>query len=416
MISFDDSSNLSKINEDDFKQQVDYLNRILLDSFDNHSIGLGWHHLLQNYDEQLLTRIKDTTLRLQSYAKIMLVIGIGGSYLGSNAINNILNNDLNNEFQLIYVGQGLDSDYLNEVYNYVKDQSFVINVVSKSGVTLETSLAFRLFEDLMIKKYPDTYKERIVVTTSYVQSNLYDYSIKQKYEIYGIAKDIGGRYSVFSAVGLISLAFTNLNITEFVKGAIAASNDVLNKKSVAYRYAYNRFIQYNKGKVIVVLATYDSRMLYFLKWWQQLFGESEGKNESGLFPSFLVYSTDLHSMGQYIQEGPKTLFETVIFFDEVNNKLMIPTREDDFEHLNEAVSRSLHEINELACDAVIEAHSLEGNIPNLLFRIPKKDEYNLGYLMSTMMYACYFSALLIKVNPFDQPGVEVYKKEIKRKL
>lgn len=416
MIFFDDSSNLSEINEIEFNEQVDYLNNELLTNFNNHNKGLGWHRLLQNYDEQLLSNISKTTTRLQSYAKIMLVIGIGGSYLGSKAVNNILNSELNNEFQLIYVGQGLDSDYLNEVYNYVKDQSFVINVVSKSGVTLETSLAFRLFEDLLIQKYPDTYLERVVVTTSFIQSNLYDYAIKKGYEIYEIERDIGGRYSVFSAVGLISLSFTNLKVENFINGAKVASNDVLNKKSVAYSYAYNRFHQYNKGKVIEVLATYDSKMFYFLKWWQQLFGESEGKKESGLFPSYLVYSTDLHSMGQYIQEGPKTLFETVIFFDKCNHNLMIPKREDDYEHLNEAVKRSLHKINELVCDAVKEAHSQEGNIPNLLFRIPKKDEYHLGYLMATMMYACYFSALLIKVNPFDQPGVEVYKNEIKRKL
>lgn len=416
MLYFDDSNNLNKINENEFKYEMDILHNELLNSFNNGKVGLGWHHLFQNYDYDELDRIKKITLKMQKQAKIMLVIGIGGSYLGSKAIKQLLNNNTTNEYKTIYVGQGIDSDYLSEVYDFVKNEDFVINVISKSGVTLETSLAFRLFEDLMIKKYPDNYSDRIIVTTSFNNSNLYDYSIKQNYEIFELARDIGGRYSVFSAVGLIPLAFINLNIDQLVEGAIKASNDVMAKDSVAYLYAYSRFIQYKNGKVIEVLATYESRMYYFLKWWQQLFGESEGKNESGLFPAFLIYSTDLHSMGQFIQEGPKTLFESVIFFKKANNEIFIPKRKDDFDHLNDAVSNNLHQINELVCDAVIEAHSQEGKIPNLLFNVESKNEYNIAYLMSTMMYSCFFSASLINVDPFNQPGVEVYKNEIKKKL
>lgn len=416
MIYFDDSYNLNTINDKDFKQESDVLHNELLKDFNGGPIGLGWHHLFQNYDYDVLNKIKDTSKRMQVQAKIMLVIGIGGSYLGSKAIKELLNDEMNNEYKIIYVGQGIDSDYLSEVYDFVKDKDFVINVISKSGITLETSLAFRLFEDLIMEKYPDTYTNRIVVTTSFVKSNLYDYALSKNYEIYEIARGIGGRYSVFSAVGLIPLAFINLDIDQLVKGAIQASSDVMKKENVAYAYAYNRYIQYQNGKVIEVLATYDIKMEYFLKWWQQLFGESEGKNESGLFPTFLIYSTDLHSMGQYIQEGPKTLFESVIFFKKSNKDIIIPKREDDFEHLNEAVSKNLHQINELVCDAVREAHSQEGNIPNLLFSLESKNEYNIAYLMATMMYACFFSASLIKVDPFNQPGVEVYKKEIKKKL
>ncbi|MDL2211365.1 glucose-6-phosphate isomerase [Erysipelotrichaceae bacterium OttesenSCG-928-M19] len=377
----------------------------------------GWHQYLVDFNFSLIDKIKIDLKPFQEKASTMVVIGIGGSYLGTYAFEQALNNQ-KNKFQLLYVGNNISSDYLIEVYEYCQENDFVLNVISKSGSTLETALAFRMFNDLLINKYGHkALKDRLIITTG-DSGNLYEYALKHNLLKYDIPNDIGGRYSVFTPVGLIPLAFINLDITQIIKAAQQAATIYyqVNENNLAYLYATERYNQYNNDKVVEAFINYEPSLQGLMEWLKQLFGESEGKDNKGLLPISLTFSTDLHSLGQFIQGGPKVLFETTIHIKSALKNKEIVHLDDDFDKLNQLSGLTIKEIADKIEDSVLTAHSLEGKIPNYVIEIERIDEANLAHLMTFMMYACMYSAYLLEVNPFDQPDVEIYKKEVKKAL
>lgn len=380
----------------------------------------GWIELLDNYDFNYLDTIETTVKNFQSKAKLMIVIGIGGSYLGSKAIYEAMKGlDLHPEYQLMFVGNNLSADYLNEIYEYCWQNDFVVNVISKSGTTLEPAIAFRIFKELLIKKYgEDSLKERLIITTDPDSGALRSFANDHQITAFDVPKDIGGRYSVFSAVGLVPLAFANIQIKDLLRGAIKAHHENFTElnNNQAYEYAIDRLMLHTAAqKKVENFVVYEPRMQYFCEWLKQLFAESEGKEGHGLLPTSMTFSTDLHSIGQMIQDGNKFLFETIFDFKGVKHDIKIPFDESDFDGLNKYTKYTLNQIQEKALQGVVKAH-VSGDVPNLIFEIDHIDETHLGYLMSMMMYACMYSAYLLKVNPFDQPAVELYKKEVNNML
>ncbi|WP_423363182.1 glucose-6-phosphate isomerase [Mycoplasma sp. P36-A1] len=381
---------------------------------------LGWNDSLLDYDFTEVDNIIKTIENFKAKAKLMIVIGIGGSYLGSKAVYEAMNGqDLNSEYKLMFVGNNISSDYLAQIYAYCWDNDFVVNVISKSGTTLEPAIAFRIFKELIVKKYgEDQLKERIIITTDPVNGALREFANKNDITSFSIPKDIGGRYSVFSPVGIVPLAFAGFAVKDFIRGAILAAkeNFIESNDNIAYNYAVNRLLlNTTASKKIENYVVYEPSLKYFCEWLKQLFAESEGKDGKGIIPTSMTFTTDLHSLGQIIQDGPKIMFETVFNVRDAKFNLHIPLEEDDFDGLNQYTKYGLNDINQKAVSGVISAH-VQGEVPNLFFEIEKINEHNLGYLMSTMMYACAYSSYLIKVNPFDQPGVEFYKKEIHKNL
>ncbi|MDR1781687.1 MAG: glucose-6-phosphate isomerase [Bacilli bacterium] len=376
----------------------------------------GWHKYASSNKQELISSINKDIKELRMLAKTMIVVGIGGSYLGSVAIDRALNSNFNKEYRLIYLGNNLDSDYFNNVLEYCNKNDFVLNVISKSGTTLEPSIAFEIIKELMIDKYGfDEFKKRTIITTDAHHGILREFVNKNDIKSYIINDDIGGRYSVFTPVGLIPLAFTGLDITKLLAGANQASIDFYSDDiNVAFKYGSIRYLEYLAGKKVEALITYKPNLRGLIEWYKQLFAESEGKDKKGLLPIGMIYSTDLHSLGQFVQEGTPLLFETNVLFD--NNKdinLASFKDNDDFSYLSKY---NLSEVNNIVKDSVIKAHYNSGKVNNYLINNGLLNEYNLAYLMAFMMYSCAYSAMLLKVDPFNQPGVEVYKKEIKKVL
>ena len=378
----------------------------------------GWHDYFLTDHASLVARIKSDIQFLQQKAKTMVVIGIGGSYLGSVAVDEALNSKLNKEYNLIYLGNNLDSDYFDNVIAFCQDNDFVLNVISKSGTTLEPNIAFEVIKELMIKKYGfEEFKQRTLITTDAAakKSFLKAYADEHGLKTYAVPDDIGGRYSVFTPVGLIPIAFANIDIAKLLAGCKQASRDFYTEKNNdALKYAYFRYLEYHKHKSVEALVVYNPLLRGFIEWYKQLFAESEGKNHKGLLPIGMIYSTDLHSLGQFVQEGTPLLFETNIIFK--NNKDVSLAMFQDNENFSYLSKYQLSEVNDIVRDSVIKAHFESGNVDNIIISTDELNEYHLAYMMVFLMYSCAYSASLIGVNPFDQPGVEVYKKEIKNVL
>lgn len=377
---------------------------------------LGW---LDFINEDQLPLIEDIILnanKLQKLAKNMVVIGIGGSYLGSLAVKEaILNQNLNNEYNIFYIGNNISSDYMNEIYEYCQNNDFVINVISKSGTTLEPAIGFRIFKKLLVEKYgEEALKERVIATTDESKGALRGFVTEHDLKSYVINDDIGGRFSVFTAVGLLPLAFLNIDVKSFYLGAKKAYNNYFtpNYENDAFKYAINRFEQYENNKQVEAYVVYDPALKSVIEWIKQLFGESEGKEEKGLLPIGLVNSSDLHSLGQFVQDGSKILFETIIKINNSQTKMSIPSQLDDYDGLNKVCKYDVNQVNNIALEATKIAHVKEGKVANLVVEMDYKNEESIGYLMYFMMLTCAYSAYLLDVNPFNQPGVEVYKKEI----
>ena len=420
MIKFDSSN--SKIIVD-YQKNAPKLKSIIASMEDGSALGsafLGWNKQLLTNDFEEIEQIYQTASFLESKAKTMLVLGIGGSYLGSLAIDQALNGkSLSKAKRLLYAGYDISSENFSEIYEYCQNNDFVINVISKSGTTLETAVSYRLFKKLLIDKYGENkWQDYVVITTDQKTGALRQIANEQKIKSFVIPHDIGGRYSVFSAVGLLPLAFVDIDIKALLEGATLAAQDCfkVSGDNAAFAYALNRFEQYNNGLSVEALVVYNQNLRFLIEWYKQLFAESEGKNKKGLFPTGLVYSTDLHSVGQFVQDGSTILFETIIKFKKTKQQIMIPYDKDDYDNLNRLTEYSLADINEKIITGAIEAHSHKGDVSNYVIELECLDEKNLGYLMAFMMYACAYSAYLLEVNPFDQPGVEVYKKEISKLL
>ncbi|WP_040979041.1 glucose-6-phosphate isomerase [Oceanobacillus jeddahense] len=384
---------------------------------------LGWIDLPRNYDQEEYARIKKSAEKIKNDSDVLLVIGIGGSYLGAKAALEMLNHSFQNLLsseerkapQVIFVGHHLSSTYMSELTDLLKDKDFSINVISKSGTTTEPAIAFRIFKKLLEEKYgEEEATKRIYATTDRRKGALKTTADESGYETFVIPDDVGGRYSVLTAVGLLPIAASNIDIDAMMKGAQNAMEDLAAPdvySNPAYQYATVRNILYQKGKTTELLINYEPALQYFSEWWKQLFGESEGKNQKGIYPSSANFSTDLHSLGQYIQEGRRNIFETILHVNEAKKNLTVDEEENDLDGLNYLAGKSIHEINDKAFQGTLLAHT-DGDVPNLIIEVPRLDAYTFGYLVYFFEKACAVSGYLLGVNPFDQPGVEAYKKNM----
>lgn len=379
-----------------------------------------WLTLPTDYDKAEFARIKAAAKRIQSESKILVVIGIGGSYLGAKMAVDFLNPMFNNELpddqrqgvKIYFAGNSTSAAYLNDLVRVIGDQDFSVNVISKSGTTTEPSIAFRVFKQLLEKKYgAEAAKQRIYATTDANRGALHDEAVAAGYETFTIPDGVGGRFSVLTAVGLLPIAASGADTDALMAGAKDAQeaySDADLNKNAAYKYAAARRILYDKGYTTELLINWEPSMQYLSEWWKQLMGESEGKNQKGIYPSSANYSTDLHSLGQYIQEGRRDLFETVVKLDNPVSNLDLPREADNNDGLQYLEGITIDEVNTKASQGVILAH-VDGGVPNLAVHLPAQDAYTLGYMIYFFELAVGASGYLFGINPFNQPGVEAYK-------
>ncbi len=403
-----------------YSKQVEEIHKELHEKADDKNEFCGWLNLPTNYDKNEFENIKKAAKKIQADSDILLVIGIGGSYLGARAVIESLNNTFYNMQdksqrrtpQILYVGNSLSPNYISDLVNYIGDKDISINVISKSGTTTEPAIAFRIFREIMENKYSlKEARSRIYVTSDSEKGALKTLADKEKYTTFVIPDNVGGRYSVLTAVGLLPIAAAGINIDELMEGARIAQDrysDGNLKYNECYKYAALRNVLYEEEKNIEILVTYEPKMHYFIEWWKQLFGESEGKEKKGIYPSGAEFTTDLHSLGQYIQEGRRNLFETVISIENSENDIKLKKEEDDMDNLNYLAERTLDYVNKKAMQATIAAH-VEGDVPNIVVNIDKLDANNMGQLIYFFELACAMSGSILGINPFNQPGVEKYK-------
>ena len=381
---------------------------------------LGWLDLPVDYDKEEFARIQAAAKKIQSNSQVLVVIGIGGSYLGARAAIELLHSSLYNLLpketpEIYFAGCSISPTYLNEIIRLCEGKDISVNVISKSGTTTEPALAFRVFRDLLIKKYGEEgAKERIYCTTDKARGTLKTLADREGYETFVVPDDVGGRFSVLSAVGLLPIAVSGADIGKLMEGAAAAREaysvcDL--KTNDCYRYAALRNILYGKGKAIEMLVSYEPSFAMMAEWYKQLFGESEGKDGKGLFPASVNFSTDLHSMGQFIQEGSRIMFETVVDIQKAKEDLFIPADSENFDGLNFLADQNMSVVNHKAMQGTILAHT-EGTTPNMILEIPEINEYELGQMIYFFEKACAISGYMLGVNPFDQPGVESYKRNM----
>jgi len=384
---------------------------------------LGWVELPNNYDREEFDRIKKCAEKIKSDSDILLVIGIGGSYLGARAAIEMASHSFRNNLskedrkapEIYYVGHNISSTYIMDLLDVIKDKDVSINVISKSGTTTEPAIAFRIFKDFVEKKYgKEEASKRIYATTDAKKGALRQLADEEGYETFIIPDDVGGRFSVLTPVGLLPIACANLDIDAMMKGAQDACEELKTsdlKTNHSYQYAVVRNVLHRKGKDVELLVNYEPQLHYVGEWWKQLYGESEGKDNKGIFPAAVDFSTDLHSMGQYIQEGKRILFETVLNVENSKRNVTIEEVEGDLDGLNYLAGKTIDFVNKKASEGTLLAHT-DGQVPNLIVNIPQLDEYNFGYLAYFFEKACSISGYLLGVNPFDQPGVEAYKKNM----
>jgi len=384
---------------------------------------LGWIDLPVNYDKAEFEKIKKAAEKIKSDSEVLVVIGIGGSYLGARAAIEMLSHSFHGALdaskrktpQIFYVGNNISSTYMTDLLEAVEGKDISVNIISKSGTTTEPAIAFRIFKDYLEKKYgSEEAKKRIYATTDKAKGALKTLSDAEGYETFVVPDDIGGRFSVLTAVGLLPIAAAGIDIDEMMKGAADAREEYSNpslKDNACYQYAAARNVLYNKGKAIEIIVNYEPSLHYFGEWWKQLFGESEGKDNKGLFPAAVDFTTDLHSMGQYIQEGRRNLIETVIKVENVSKKIFIEKTADDLDGLNFLAGKDMDFINKKAFQGTLIAHN-DGGVPNMVVNVPELTAYYFGQLVYFFEKACGISGYLLGVNPFDQPGVEAYKKNM----
>ncbi len=380
----------------------------------------GWLTLPADYDKDEFARIKVAAERIRKSSDVLVVIGIGGSYLGARAAIEFCKSDNYNVVvddapQIVFVGNSLSPVEISEIIDLCKDCDFSVNVISKSGTTTEPAIAFRIFKNLLIEKYgKEEAAKRIYATTDKSKGTLKELSDKEDFETFVVPDDVGGRYSVLTAVGLLPIAAAGIDIDALMLGAADAMKKYDNPDMLTNdcsKYAAIRNILHRKGKNIEMMVSYEPDYTMMNEWFKQLFGESEGKDNKGIFPASAIYSTDLHSLGQYVQEGRRNLFETVVLFKEPKCDIVIEADEDDSDGLNFLAGKTLSYVNSMAMQGTILAHT-DGGVPNIVLEIEKMDEYNLGYLIYFLEKACAVSGYMLGVNPFNQPGVESYKKNM----
>ncbi|HLR34127.1 MAG TPA: glucose-6-phosphate isomerase, partial [Tissierellales bacterium] len=353
----------------------------------------------------------------------LIVIGIGGSYLGARACIEALNHSFYNQLakgkrktpEIYYAGNNISSTYILDLLDTIEDKDISVNIISKSGTTTEPAIVFRIFKEYMEKKYgKEEAKNRIFATTDKEKGALKTLADNEGYETFVIPDDVGGRYSIFTPVGLLPIAVSGLDIEKIMEGAYSGQEEYGNENladNISYQYAVVRNILYNKGKDIEILANYEPALNYFAEWWKQLFGESEGKDKKGIYPASVNFTTDLHSMGQFIQDGKRNIFETTINVEKVEKNIVLKESEDDLDRLNFLSGKTMDLVNKKAFEGTLKAH-VKGNVPNIIINIPELNEFYFGKLIYFFEKACAMSGYLLGVNPFDQPGVEEYKKNM----
>lgn len=384
---------------------------------------LGWLDLPVDYDKEEFERIKKAAAKIQSDSEVLVVIGIGGSYLGARAaieflrhsFYNVVPKEIRKAPEIYFAGNSISSSYLAGLMDVIGDRDFSVNVISKSGTTTEPAIAFRVFKEMLEKKYgKEEAAKRIYATTDKARGALKNLASEEGYETFVVPDDVGGRFSVLTAVGLLPIAASGADIDRLMEGAAAGREAAQNEpfaNNDAMQYAAVRNILLRKGKAVEVLANYEPALHYVSEWWKQLYGESEGKDQKGIFPASVDLTTDLHSMGQFIQDGARILFETVMSVENPRSTVTINEEPVDLDGLNYLAGKDMDFVNKNAMNGTILAHT-DGNVPNLLVRIPAQDEYSLGQLFYFFEFACGLSGYLLGVNPFNQPGVESYKRNM----
>ncbi len=384
---------------------------------------LGWVDLPRDYDKEEFDRVKKAAEKIKSDSDVLIVIGIGGSYLGAKAaiemmshtFYNTLSKDKRKTPEIYFLGQNISGDYLNDVLEIIEGKDVSVNVISKSGTTTEPAVAFRVMKDYLEKKYgKEEAAKRIYATTDKARGALKSLSNEEGYETFIVPDDVGGRFTVLTPVGLLPIACAGIDIDLMMQGAAKAREAYTSdsvKDNECYAYAAARTALYNRGKDIEILVNYEPQLTFFSEWWKQLFGESHGKDGKGLFPASVNFSTDLHSMGQYVQDGRRNIFETVINVEKMNSSFTIEANEDDLDGLNFLAGKTMDEVNKNAFKGTLLAH-LDGGVPNIVLNLRDKREESFGYMVYFFELANAISGYLLGINPFDQPGVEDYKKNM----
>ena len=377
---------------------------------------IGWLNWANNYDKEEFSRIKEVAAKVRENTEVFVVCGIGGSYLGARAAIEMMNGLYgDNKPEIIYMGNTFSSTYISQVMNYIKDKEVTVNVISKSGTTTETALAFRILKQFMEEKYGEDTKNRIIATTDKARGTLKALADKEGYETFVIPDDIGGRFSVITPVGLLPIAVAGIDIDALMKGlhdGMGEYGDADLEKNPAYQYAVARRILQNQGYDVELLVNYEPQMQMVAEWWKQLFGESEGKDGKGILPDSVCFSTDLHSLGQFVQEGKKVLFETNLYVETPMIDLTFPNDEANEDGMNYLAGKSVDWANKMAAKGTLQAHEETGGVPNILLTMPGMTSYDFGNMCMFFFKAVAMTTLMNDSNPFNQPGVEVYKKNM----
>ena len=418
------NTNITKRMIQDYAKEVEKNHKELHKRALDEEDFVGWLELPTDYNKEEFKRIKKAAARIQEDSEVLVVIGIGGSYLGARAVIESLTNTFDNMLteekrkhpQILYVGNNLSPNYINDLIELLGTKDFSVNVISKSGTTTEPAIAFRIFREILENKYGiDEARSRIYATTDKQKGALKTLAENEGYEQFVVPDNIGGRYSVLTAVGLLPIAVAGIDIDKLMEGARTAQerfDDSDLKYNECYQYAVIRNILYSKmNKTTEILVNYEPKMHYFTEWWKQLYGESEGKENKGIFPAGVDFTTDLHSMGQYIQEGRRDLFETVISIKTPKNDIIINPDDDNLDGLNYLSGKTMDYVNKKAMEGTVKAH-VTGDVPNIMLTIENLDEENIGELIYFFEKACAMSGMILGVNPFNQPGVEEYKKNM----
>lgn len=425
-VSFDYSKATSFISENEvvnMKEIAENAKQVLIKRTGAGNDFLGWIDLPVDYDKEEFDRIKKAAEKIQSDSEVLVVIGIGGSYLGARAAIEFLRHGFYNQVskeirktpEIYYAGNSISPSYLKGLLEVIGDRDFSVNIISKSGTTTEPAIAFRVFKEKLEEKYgKEEAAKRIYATTDKERGALKKLATAEGYESFVVPDDVGGRFSVLTAVGLLPIAVSGADIDLLMKGAASGRERAINcafEENDAMQYAAIRNILLRKGKMVEITANYEPSLHYFSEWWKQLYGESEGKDQKGIFPAAVDLTTDLHSMGQFIQDGSRIMFETVLDVEHTDAKVVIKEEPEDLDGLNYLAGKDMEFVNKSAMNGTILAHT-DGNVPNLMIHIPEQNEFYLGELFYLYEFACGISGYILGVNPFNQPGVENYKKNM----
>ena len=415
-VTFDYSKATSFISEDEvtsMKKIAEDAKKVLVEKTGAGNDFLGWIDLPVDYDKDEFDRIKKAAKKIQGDSEVLVVIGIGGSYLGARAA--IVSKEIRKTPEIYYAGNSISPAYLQGLIDVIGDRDFSVNIISKSGTTTEPAIAFRVFKEMLEKKYgKEEAAKRIYATTDKAKGALKGLATAEGYESFVVPDDVGGRFSVLTAVGLLPIAVSGADIDKLMEGAASGRKAALEnafEDNDAMKYAAIRNILLRKGKAVEITANYEPSLHYFGEWWKQLFGESEGKDQRGIFPAAVDLTTDLHSMGQFIQDGSRIMFETVLNVEKSKVSVVIDEDPEDLDGLNYLAGKDMDFVNKSAMNGTILAHT-DGNVPNLIVNIPEQNEFYLGELLYMYEFACGVSGYILGVNPFNQPGVESYKKNM----